>query len=111
METRTIAEKAYGLLWRDRATDARILLLNAIGKDGQRRGIQSTIDSPEAPHKREVSVSAIWLKTIGDDVIVEAEIGGRWVELIRERSDGAYSHIIEGNGVFTAYVNALQASE
>lgn len=39
--------------------------------------------------------SAIWLRREGDDVVVLVEIDGQWVERIRERADGAFSHIAE----------------
>ena len=103
------AELAYGLLWKDRPHEARVLLREAIGKEGQRRGIQYAIDTVPAKDKEPVSVTAIWLKNIGDDVIVEAEIAGKWVEVIRERADGAYSHIVESGGITTAHLKSLFA--
>jgi hypothetical protein len=44
-------------------------------------------------------ITAVWLKRLGDRVLVEAEIGGRWVPLIEEHFDGAFSHIIETGGI------------
>ena len=34
--------------------------------------------------------------------VVEVEIDGRWVEVIRERADGAFSHIVEPLGIQAA---------
>src|SRR5690606_17473032 len=105
--TSAAAERAYGLLWKDRHREARALLLEAIGKVGMRRGIQYALDTPPAKDKEPVGVTAIWLKNIGEHVIVEAEIGGKWVEIIRERADGAYSHIVESGGIMSSYLKSL----
>jgi hypothetical protein len=38
----------------------------------------------------------IWLRLEGQDVVVLVEArAGVWVEVIRERADGCYSHIVE----------------
>jgi hypothetical protein len=46
-----------------------------------------------------VSVQGIHLFRNGDHVVVSVEIEGRWVEVIREWHDGAFSHIVEPNGI------------
>lgn len=46
-----------------------------------------------------VIVSGIHLFRTGEHVVVSVEIDGRWVEVIRERNDGSFSHIVEPNGV------------
>lgn len=46
-----------------------------------------------------IEISAIHLSTVGDHVIVAVEIQGQWIEVIRERKDNAYSHIVEGQGI------------
>lgn len=46
-----------------------------------------------------VEISAIHLSTVGEHVIVAVEIGGNWIEVIRERKDNAYSHIVEAHGI------------
>lgn len=106
-----VIEKAYGLLWRDTnsgfAHAARKLLLSIIDKDGQKRGIDYALkERPKSP----IAVTGIWLKNIGTDVIVEAEIEGQWVEVIRERSDGIFSHIVEPGGMLNAYLANLVAA-
>jgi len=44
-------------------------------------------------------ITAIQLVSIGDYALVKAEIEGRWVTLIKEHVDGAFSHIIEADGI------------
>jgi hypothetical protein len=39
----------------------------------------------------------------GEYTVVDAEIGGTWIEVIRERSDGEFCHIVEPSGMFAAY--------
>lgn len=46
-----------------------------------------------------VEISAIHLGTVGDHVIVAVEIDGNWIEVIRERKDNAYSHIVEADTI------------
>lgn len=47
-----------------------------------------------------IQVDAIWLRRIGDhaEVLVKA-VNGSWHVAIRERVDGAFSHIAEAGGV------------
>lgn len=49
---------------------------------------------------------AIWLRRIGDYVVVFVEAGGKWVEVIREHYDGPISHIVEPSGI-TACIAAV----
>lgn len=39
----------------------------------------------------------------GEYTVVDAEIGGAWIEIIRERSDGAFDHIVNSSGMFARY--------
>lgn len=48
-------------------------------------------------------VEGIRLRKSGEHTVVDAEIGGAWIELIRERSDGEFCHIIEASGMFSCY--------
>jgi hypothetical protein len=57
--------------------------------------------------QRVVPITGIMLRNEGDYTIVEAEIGASWIEVIRERSDGPFSHIVEPTGMLAAfYANA-----
>lgn len=50
---------------------------------------------------------AIWLRREGDFAVVLVEkTKGVWVEVIRERYDGAFSHIVEPSGIETALAKA-----
>jgi hypothetical protein len=49
-----------------------------------------------------VAVTGIHLLRLGNHVVVNAEIDGKWVEVIREVHDGAFSHIVEPNGMRSA---------
>jgi hypothetical protein len=53
-----------------------------------------------------VPVTGIHLFRTGEHVVVSVEIGGTWIEVIRERHDGAFSHIIEPAGMYAAYYSA-----
>lgn len=53
-----------------------------------------------------VEISAVHLSTIGDHVHVALEINGKWVEVIREAKDNAYSHIVEASGIEQASIEA-----
>lgn len=46
-----------------------------------------------------VEISAIHLSTVGEHVLVAVEIQGKWIEIIRERKDNAYSHIVEAHAI------------
>lgn len=66
---------------------------------------QSTI-SASGPRGEMVPVEGIRLRKSGEYTVVDAEIGGTWVEVIRERSDGEFCHIVESSGMFAAYYAA-----
>lgn len=51
------------------------------------------------PKKDTIAVSGIHLYRLGKHVIVNAEIEGKWVEVIRELHDGQFSHIVEPGGM------------
>ena len=51
----------------------------------------------------DIPVMGIMLRKEGEYTIVEAEIGGTWIEVIRERSDGSFSHIVEPDGMYARY--------
>jgi hypothetical protein len=51
----------------------------------------------------DIPVMGIRLRKEGADIIVDAEIGGTWIEIIRERSDGSFCHIVEPNGMYARY--------
>lgn len=55
------------------------------------------------PRGETVPVEGIRLRKEGEYTIVDAEIGGAWIEVIRERSDGEFCHIVEPGGMFKAY--------
>ena len=50
-----------------------------------------------------VPVMAIRLRKDGEHTVVDAEIGGAWIEVIRERSDGEFCHIVESAGIYSRY--------
>ncbi len=51
----------------------------------------------------EVPVMGIRLRKDGEHTVVDAEIGGAWIEVIRERSDDAFCHIVEPSGIYARY--------
>ena len=55
------------------------------------------------PRGEMVPVEGIRLRKEGAYTVVDAEIGGAWVEVIRERSDGEFCHIVEPSGMFAVY--------
>jgi hypothetical protein len=46
-----------------------------------------------------VEVTGIHLLRLGDHVVVNAEIDGKWVEVIREWHDSNFSHIVGPGGM------------
>lgn len=50
-----------------------------------------------------VPVMGIRLRKSGEYTVVDAEIGGAWIEVIRERSDGEFCHIVEPGGMMSRY--------
>lgn len=53
-----------------------------------------------------MNITAVWLKRLGKDAVVEIEVDGKWIEVIRERFDGAFSHIVESSGMVRAQICA-----
>ena len=51
------------------------------------------------PAKDSIAVQGIHLFRLGEHVIVSVEVDGKWVEVIRERRDGSFSHIVEPGGI------------
>lgn len=59
---------------------------------------------PESVGQSAIAVSGIWLRRDGGEnevgrVIVSVDINGRWVDVISEVADGAFSHIVEPLGI------------
>lgn len=54
------------------------------------------------PQKQPVEITGIHLVRIGEYAIVTAEIDGKWIEVIRERADDSYSHIVSADGMRSA---------
>lgn len=46
--------------------------------------------------------NAVWLVAEGDYAIVKIEVDGKWIEIIRERLDSPFSHIVEPSGIQNA---------
>ncbi len=61
-------------------------------------------------HEEYVPITGVHLFKSGEHTVVAVEIGGAWIEVIHERSDGEFSHIVETSGMFEAYY-ALPPSE
>lgn len=59
--------------------------------------------SVAGPRGECVPVESIRLRKDGKHTVVDAEIGGVWIEVIRELSDGEFCHVIEPPGMFKAY--------
>jgi len=59
--------------------------------------------------KRPIVITAVWSRRRGDQVETLVEIAGQWHVAIRERHDGAFSHIAEGNGADTWPVDPVTA--
>jgi len=55
--------------------------------------------TPKREWKEPMPVTAVHLVRIGDHVIVNVEVGGQWVEIIREHHEGSFSHICEAGGI------------
>jgi hypothetical protein len=53
-----------------------------------------------------ITITGIHLMRHSEHVCVSVEIGGKWVEVIRERHDGSFSHIVEPSGMRKAALMA-----
>ena len=51
----------------------------------------------------QIPVLGIRLRKDGNHTVVDAEIGGTWVEVIRELSAGEFCHIVEAAGMYDCY--------
>ena len=49
--------------------------------------------------------NALMLRAEGEYAILEIEFNGKWAELIRERLDSPFSHIIEPTGIYNKVNN------
>lgn len=49
--------------------------------------------------KKIVEISGIWLRRMGDNIEVLAEVDGVWKLVIVEYFDGNISHIVETGGI------------
>lgn len=56
-----------------------------------------------------IEVSGIMLRRSGDHAIVEAEVDGKWKEVIREYIDAPFSHIVEPAGIADAKESELNS--
>lgn len=56
-----------------------------------------------ATNQLPVYVTGIWLRRIGNDIEVLAQISGEWVPLISEHYQNSMSHIIEPLGIRACY--------
>ena len=59
----------------------------------------------------QISVGGIRLRQEGEHTIVDAEIGGTWIEVIRDRSDGQFCHIVEAAGMYKRYYTPSTTDE
>lgn len=58
-----------------------------------------------------VPVLGIRLRKDGEHTVVDAEIGGAWIEVIRERSNGEFCHIVEASGIYSRYYRSPESRE
>jgi len=58
-----------------------------------------------------VTITAVWLRRIGDHAEVLVEIDGQWRLVTRERFDGLFSHIAEARGAACWERDALDVAE
>lgn len=90
---------------------ARELAVDSIVTDALTRYTEQVIEAAggtfDANVLRETkALHAIHLVAEGGCAVVKIEVGGRWVELIRESLDGPFSHIIEPSGIDRAVARA-----
>lgn len=64
--------------------------------------------------KQSIEITGVHLKQERRDgytfAVVRVEVGGRWVEIIREMEDGPYSHICEPGGIEAAIARTALGS-
>jgi hypothetical protein len=49
-----------------------------------------------------MNVTGVWLRRVGQDLLVLIEVEGEWRPVIRELADGKISHIVEEPGMASA---------
>lgn len=54
---------------------------------------------PAWPDQPYVAVRGIWLRKLGDQIQVLAEVDDGWRLVIEEHEDGPFSHIVEPAGI------------
>ena len=52
-----------------------------------------------AIERDQILISGVWLRKTGGRVIVAVEFGGKWIDVITEREEGQFSHIVEPGGI------------
>jgi hypothetical protein len=63
-------------------------------------------------NKTSVGITAIWLRNLGDRLIVEVEIDGKWISVMDDFGgpmEFAVSHIVEARGVDTNKLSPMNA--
>lgn len=50
--------------------------------------------------KQPISITGLWLRREGQHAVVLAEMGGEWIEVIRDLAEGPFSHIAEPAGIY-----------
>jgi hypothetical protein len=55
------------------------------------------------PNDDYVPVMGIRLRKDGKRTVVDVEIGGAWIEVVRELSDNNFCHIVEPSGIVSCY--------
>ena len=58
-----------------------------------------------------VPVMGVRLRKTGEHTVVDVETGGTWIEVIRERSDGEFCHIVEASGIYKRYYQSPAGRE
>jgi hypothetical protein len=62
--------------------------------------METKMADPTPPLPKEpIAVTGIHLLRIGDNIIVNAEIDGKWVTVIEEYAEAPFSHIVEPAGM------------
>jgi hypothetical protein len=51
------------------------------------------------PNQEPVEITGAWVRRIGDNVEMLIERNGNWYLIATEHVDGAFSHIVEPNGI------------
>ena len=72
-----------------------------------------TLSPPQKQRQAQLwSYGPVWIRRSGDFIVVELEApDGSWVEVIREQSDGNYSHIVEPLGIEACFEKHLNPAK